>query len=78
MSAKKFIGQIVSTKMMSTVVVSVDASKRHPIYNKLIKITKKLKVHADEKYQVGDVVEIVETKPFSKQVAFKVTGKVTK
>jgi small subunit ribosomal protein S17 len=78
MSAKKFVGQVVSNSMVSTVVVSIDASRRHPIYKKMIKLTKKLKAHTTDKYQVGDVVEIVETRPFSKQVAFKVVGKVTK
>lgn len=78
MSAKKFVGQVVSTKMQSTVVVAVDASKRHPIYNKIMKRTKKIKAHVGEKYQLGDKVEIVETKPYAKQVSFKVSGKVTK
>ncbi len=78
MSVKKFIGQVVSTKMVGTVVVAVDASKRHPVYRKMIKITKRIKAHTTDKYAVGDLVEIQETKPFSKEVAFKVVGKVTK
>ena len=76
MSARSFIGKVVSTKMNSTVVVAVDLPKRHRIYNKLIKNTRRLKAHVDELVELGSVVEIAETKPYSKQVAFKVIRKV--
>lgn len=76
MSVKTFTGKVVSTKMVSTVVVAVELPKRHPIYNKLIKNTKRLKVHADEPVELGSLVEIAETKPYAKQVAFKVIRKV--
>jgi len=74
MSVKKFSGKIVSNKMKDTVVVTVELPRRHPIYGKMIKHTKRLKAHTTELYPLGTMVEIVETKPFSKQVAFKVSG----
>ena len=76
MSVKKYVGKVVSTKMQSTVVVAVELPKRHPIYNKLIKNTKKLKAHCDTPVELGVVVEVIETKPYSKQVAFKVVREV--
>lgn len=72
MSVKKFTGKIMSNKMKDTVVVAVELPKRHPIYGKMIKNTKRIKAHAMGLYQVGTVVEIMETKPFSKEVSFKV------
>lgn len=76
MSVKKYIGKIVSNKMMGSVVVAVEMPKRHPIYRKLIKNTKRIKAHADTTFALGSVVEIVETKPYSKQVSFKVLSGV--
>jgi small subunit ribosomal protein S17 len=72
MSVKKFAGKIVSNKMMGTVVVAIELPKRHPIYGKMIKNTKRIKAHTDEAYMLGAEVEIVETSPFSKEVSFKV------
>ena len=74
MSVKKFIGKIMSNKMKDTVVVAVELPRRHPIYGKMIKHTKRIKAHATGLYQVGAVVEIMETKPFSKEVSFVVTS----
>jgi len=76
MSVKKYVGKVVSTKMQSTVVVAVELPKRHPIYNKLIKNTKRLKAHCDMPIESGTMVEVAETKPYSKQVAFKVVREV--
>ncbi len=76
MSAKKYIGKVVSNKMKSTVVVAVELPKRHPVYGKLMKNTKRFKAHSDLPMEVGDLVEIVETRPYSRRVAFKVVKKV--
>jgi len=76
MSVKKYVGKVVSTKMQSTIVVAVELPKKHPIYNKLIKNTKRLKAHYDIPVELGAMVEIIETKPYSKQVAFKVAREV--
>ena len=66
-------GIVVSDKMDKTVVVSVSRFIKHPLYGKFYKVSKKYKAHdADNKYEVGDKVEIVETRPFSKDKHFKV------
>ena len=66
-------GVVVSDKMDKTVVVSVSNFVKHPKYGKYYQITKKYKAHdEDNKYKVGDKVEIVETRPISKDKKFKV------
>ncbi|GFR38842.1 30S ribosomal protein S17 [Insulibacter thermoxylanivorax] len=61
------IGKVVSDKMDKTIVVSVETYKKHPLYHKRIKYTKKFKAH-DENNQakIGDTVKIMETRPLSK------------
>lgn len=61
------IGIVVSDKMEKTIVVRVDDKKKHPLYSKIMKVSKKFKAH-DEKNEahVGDTVEIMETRPLSK------------
>lgn len=58
---------VVSNKMEKTLVVKVTRSAAHPLYRKVVKFTSKCYVH-DEKNeaQIGDVVEIMETRPLSK------------
>jgi small subunit ribosomal protein S17 len=60
-------GKVVSDKMDKTIVVAVETKKRHPLYKKTMKLTKKYKVH-DEKNEakIGDTVVIMETRPLSK------------
>ena len=60
-------GEVVSTKMDKTVVVRISRRIAHPLYKKIITRYKKLHAH-DEKNeaQVGDLVEIMETRPLSK------------
>ncbi len=66
-------GKIVSTKMKDTVVVSIESFKKHPKYEKFIKRQKKVMAHdAGNKHQMGEIVEIVETRPISKNKRFKV------
>ena len=66
-------GTVVSDKMDKTVVVRVERLTKHPKYTKVIKHTKKFKAH-DEQNQcrVGDVIEIVETRPLSKEKRWRV------
>ena len=65
---KTKIGRVTSDKMDKTIVVSVEDTFRHPLYNKTIKSTYKLKAH-DEKNEcgIGDKVEVMETRPLSKE-----------
>ena len=62
------IGVVVSAgKMSKTVVVSVVENKKHPLYKKVVKVTKKYKVHDEENVcGMGDTIEIMETRPLSK------------
>lgn len=66
-------GVVVSDKMDKTVVVKVDRYVKHPKYQKYYTVSKKYKAHdeANEK-KIGDKVEIVETKPISKDKTFRV------
>jgi small subunit ribosomal protein S17 len=69
-------GVVVSDKMDKTVVVSVSRFVKHPKYGKFYKINKKYKAHDEEnKCKIGDKVEIIETKPISKDKRFKVVYK---
>jgi small subunit ribosomal protein S17 len=73
---KTIKGVVVSDKMDKTVVVSVTRFVKHPKYHKYFKITKRYKAH-DEKNasHIGDKVEIVETRPRSKDKHFEVVTK---
>jgi len=69
---KTFIGTVVSDKNDKTITVSVETSKTHPMYNKRFKSTKKYHAHdANNQAQVGDVVEIIETRPLSALKRFR-------
>jgi len=76
MSAKTFKGKVVSAKMNKTVVVAVEMPKRHPIYDKIIKNTVRLKARNEMGVVLGDQVIIEECKPYSKDVSFKVIDKI--
>lgn len=66
-------GTVVSTKMKDTIVVKVDRFEKHPKYEKFIKRSKKFKAHdVGNTKQVGEKVEIRETKPISKDKHFVV------
>lgn len=64
---KERIGVVVSDKMDKTITVKVDRVMHHPVYNKLMRLATKFKVH-DEKNaaKLGDTVRIEETRPISK------------
>ena len=64
---KTRIGLVVSNKMDKSVVVAVERKVKHPIYGKFVKTTTKFMAH-DENNEcgIGDTVEIMETRPLSK------------
>lgn len=67
-------GKVVSNKMDKTVVVAVERYKTHPIYKKRFKVTNKFKAHDETNtYKPGDMVEITETRPISREKHFEVT-----
>jgi small subunit ribosomal protein S17 len=72
---KRLIGVVTSDKMDKTVVVEVATTKRHPLYGKVMRLVKKYKAH-DEKNecQVGDRVEIIESKPMSRHKSWAVVS----
>ena len=76
---KTKIGVVVSDKMDKTIVVAVTSNVKHPLYKKVVKITKKFKAH-DENNEcgVGDIVLIMETRPLSKDKYHRVVKIVEK
>lgn len=74
---KTRVGVVVSNKMQKTVVVSVERVYRHPLYQKVIRMTTKFKAH-DElgECKVGDRVEIMETRPISREKRWRVVKKI--
>ena len=72
-SRRNRIGVVVSNKMDKTVVVACVENKRHPIYGKVYKQTTKFKAHDElNECKIGDTVEIMETRPLSKDKYFRV------
>jgi small subunit ribosomal protein S17 len=71
-------GTVVSDKMDKTVVVAVNSVKEHPIYRKKYKVTTRFKAHdAENTCKLGDLVEITETRPISRDKRWLVARKVT-
>ncbi|MDE5600142.1 MAG: 30S ribosomal protein S17 [Oscillospiraceae bacterium] len=72
---KTRVGRVVSNKMDKTVVVAIVDNVRHPLYKKIVKRTVKLKAH-DEANScfVGDKVQIMETRPLSKDKRWRVVS----
>ncbi len=66
-------GKVVSNKAHKTITVLVERRIMHPIYKKFVTKSKKIQAHdKDNKFQPGDFVEIIETKPISKTKKFEV------
>lgn len=69
-------GRVVSTKMKDTVVISIDSFKKHPKYGKFIKKQNKIMAHDEgNKCKDGQIIEIVESRPISKNKRFTVLEK---
>lgn len=61
------VGKVVSDKMDKTIVVAVETYKKHSLYHKRIKYTKKFKAHDENnEAKIGDTVKIMETRKLSK------------
>ena len=76
---KTRIGQVVSDKMDKTIVVAIEDSVRHPLYKKTMKRTYKLKAQ-DENNEcgIGDTVEVMETRPLSKDKRWRLVRIIEK
>lgn len=65
---KTRVGKVVSNKMDKTIVVAIEDNVMHPLYKKIIKRTVKFKAHDESNTaNIGDKVEIMETRPISKE-----------
>lgn len=76
---KTMVGKIVSDKMDKTVVVAIEDSVKHPLYNKIVKRTYKLKAHDENnECKIGDKVRVMETRPLSKDKRWRVVEIIEK
>ena len=73
MPRRRLSGQVVSDKTEKTVVVQVTSSKRHPVYNKILRTAKKYMAHDEEgAAHEGDWVTIEESRPLSRRKRWRV------
>jgi small subunit ribosomal protein S17 len=73
------MGVVISDKMQKTLVVAVESRKRHPLYNKTMRRTTRYKVHdGNELAKTGDIVRIVESRPFSREKRWRLAEIVTR
>ena len=64
---KTRVGKVVSDKMDKTIVVAIETSVKHSLYNKIVRRTVKFKAHDENnECRIGDKVLIMETRPLSK------------
>jgi len=64
---KTRVGKVISDKMDKTIVVAIEDHVKHPLYNKIVKKTYKLKAHDENnECRIGDTVKLMETRPLSK------------
>ena len=76
---KTRVGKVISNKMDKTIVVAIEDHVKHPLYKKVMKRTVKFKAH-DENNEcgIGDTVEVMETRPLSKDKRWRVVEIVEK
>ena len=73
------IGTVVSNKMDKTIVVAIQYNIKHPLYNKIVKRTYKLKAHDENNAAgVGDRVKVMETRPLSREKRWRLVEIVEK
>ena len=76
---KTRIGKVTSNKMDKTIVVAIEDHVKHPLYNKVVKKTYKLKAHDEENAcNIGDTVKVMETRPLSKDKRWRLVEIVEK
>ncbi len=70
---KELVGTVLSAKMDKTAVVEVERRARHPLYEKVMRLRKKYKVHDEENAcRNGDTVRIVESRPLSREKRWRI------
>ena len=78
-SRKVLRGKVVSDKMDKSIVVEVATNKSHPLYSKRVKYSVKIKAHDENnEAKMGDIVEIMETRPLSATKHFRLVKIVEK
>ena len=76
---KTRVGKVVSDKMDKTVVIAIEDNVRHPLYKKIMKRTVKFKAHDEENAcGIGDKVQVMETRPLSKDKHWRVVEIIEK
>ena len=76
MSKKILKGKIINDKSNKTVIVLVKRKYSHPFFGKVITSSKKYHVHDENnKFKIGDIVKIIESKPLSKKKKWEVINK---
>jgi small subunit ribosomal protein S17 len=76
---KVYTGRVVSDKMDKTITVIVETHKKHPLYGKRVKYSKKFKAHDEQNVaKTGDIVRIMETRPLSSTKRFRLVEVVEK
>ena len=71
-SRKVYVGVVVSAVNDKTITVKVETYRKHPLYSKRVKYSKKFTAHDEQNVaKAGDVVEIMETRPLSKTKSFR-------
>ncbi len=76
MSKKILKGRIINDKSNKTVIVLVKRKYSHPFFGKVITSSKKYHVHDENnKFKIGDIVQIIESKPISKKKKWEVINK---
>lgn len=63
---RRMMGVVTSNKMTKTVVVEIQRTFRHPLYRKVVHLSKRVKAHDELGCQIGDQVQIVESRPISR------------
>jgi len=63
---RRITGTVTSNKMTKTVVVEITRKYRHPLYKKVVHSSKRVKAHDEIGCQIGDKVQIVESRPLSR------------
>ena len=72
-------GKVISDKMEKTITVEISTTKKHPVYGKRVKYSKKIKAHDENnEAKIGDVVKVMETRPLSATKRFRLIDIVEK
>lgn len=75
---RRITGVVTSNKMQKTVVVEITRVFRHPLYRKVVHSSKRVKAHDEIGCQIGDQVQIVESRPMSRDKRWVVESVIKK